>query len=57
MKQDSYGNYIDSAGTVFQTPDRQPPSDLTPVKIIPSGGGSQLGTFSNGNANPTTKSN
>jgi hypothetical protein len=55
MKQDAYGNYIDSAGTIFRTPDNKPPSDMTQVKIIPSGGGTKSGTFSNGTANSNSK--
>ena len=34
LKKDSNGNFVDSSGNAFTTPDGTPPSDDTKVKVV-----------------------
>jgi hypothetical protein len=45
--RDSGGNYTDTSGTPYQTPDTKPPSSGTPVKIFENGT-TYDGTWSDG---------
>jgi len=36
-KSDTYGNYQDNAGKLYQTPDNSAPTSGTPVKISENG--------------------
>jgi|HubBroStandDraft_1064217.scaffolds.fasta_scaffold532455_1 hypothetical protein len=44
-KRDSYGNFTDGYGTVFQTPDGKAPSAWTPIQVVNSDGTKTAGTW------------
>jgi hypothetical protein len=57
MKKDSNGNWVDSAGTVFQTQDGLAPVDQAKLTILTGTGTNKPGAFSNGQANTSGKAN